>query len=75
MNYRPEILPRSQDVVPIIEETTGMYGISKYSLQKYHCRIRRSPLIYFVNKFETVDINTEEDLMFAEYIGKRYWKL
>lgn len=75
INYRPGILPRSQDMVPVVEETTGMYGISKDSLEKYQCRIGRTPYIYYVSKFEAVDINTEEDLLIAEYIGKQYWNL
>lgn len=75
VNYRPGILPRSQDMVPMIEETTGMYGIHKDALDKYQCRIGRNPYIYLVNKFEAVDINTEDDLLIAEYIGKQYWKL
>lgn len=74
INYRPNILPRSQDMVPVIEETTGMYGISAESLNKYKARIGRKPYIFCVNKFEAVDINTEEDLKMAEYIGRFYWK-
>ena len=70
MNYRPGILPRSQDMLPVIEETTGLYGISKESLKKYRCRIGRKPYIHIVSKFEAVDINTEEDWKVAEYIGK-----
>lgn len=70
INYRPGILPRSQDMAPVIEETTGLYGISKESLNKYRCRIGANPYIHFVNKFEAVDINTEEDFKIAEFIGK-----
>ncbi len=70
INYRPGILPRSQDMLPVIEETTGLYGISKESLSKYRCRIGRKPYMHFVSKFEAVDINTEEDFKVAEYIGK-----
>lgn len=73
INYRPCILPRSQDMAPVIEETTGLYGMSKSSLKKYRCRIGAKPYIYFVSNFEAVDINTEEDLKIAEYIGKQYW--
>ncbi len=75
VNYRPGILPRSQDMVPLVEETTGMYGIEGEVLKKYRCRIGRNPYVYFVDKFEAVDINTEEDFLIAEYIGKQYWKL
>lgn len=70
INYRPEILPRSQDMIPMIEESTGLYGIKRESLEKYQCRIGRTPYICKINKFEAVDINTEEDLKVAEYIGR-----
>ena len=29
INYKPKILPRSQDAKPIVMETTGLYGIRK----------------------------------------------
>ncbi|MBQ7275079.1 MAG: acylneuraminate cytidylyltransferase family protein [Clostridiales bacterium] len=70
VNYRPTILPRSQDMIPVIEETTGLYGIARDSLEKYHCRIGRNPYIHIVSKFEAVDINTEEDWEIAEFVGK-----
>lgn len=75
INYRPEVLPRSQDMLPVIEETTGLYGINKHSLKKYRCRIGRKPYIHLVSGFEAVDINTEEDLKIAEVIGREYWGL
>lgn len=75
INYRPCVLPRSQDMEPVIEETTGLYGISNAALSKYRCRIGAKPYIQLVNKFEAVDINTEDDLKIAEYIGKTYWNL
>lgn len=75
VNYRPSILPRSQDLVPVIEESTGLYGISKNSLDKYQCRIGCKPYIHIINKFEAIDINTEEDLKVAEFVGKAIFKL
>jgi N-acylneuraminate cytidylyltransferase len=74
VNYQPYILPRSQDLEPVIEETTGLYGIKKESLEKYRCRIGMKPYIYYVDKFEAVDINNETDFKIAEIIGKEYWK-
>lgn len=52
-----------------------MYGIAADSLDKYRCRIGKNPYIHFVSKFEAVDINTEQDLKIAEYIGNVYWKI
>jgi len=75
VNYQPNILPRSQDAEPMIEETTGMYGIRKDSLLRYKSRIGRKPAMFFVDKFEAVDIDTEDDLKLAEIIGKEIWHL
>ena len=73
VNYRPCILPRSQDMAPVLEETTGLYGISALALDKYRCRIGANPYMHIVSKFEAIDINTEEDFKIAEYIGKTHW--
>ena len=73
INYRPCILPRSQDMSPVVEETTGLYGMSRAALEKYRCRIGAKPYIHYVSKFEAVDINTEEDLKIAEHIGRSFW--
>lgn len=74
VNYQPYVLPRSQDLEPVIEETTGLYGIKRGSLEKYRCRIGRKPYKYSVDKYEAVDINNETDFKIAEIIGKEYWK-
>lgn len=75
VNYRPGILPRSQDMLPVVEETTGLYGISAEALNRYRCRIGRRPYMHIVSKFEAVDINTEEDFKVAEYVGKVIYHL
>ncbi|MCD8235247.1 MAG: acylneuraminate cytidylyltransferase family protein [Prevotellaceae bacterium] len=75
INYRPGILPRSQDMLAVVEETTGLYGISHAALDRYRCRIGARPYIHVVSKFEAVDINTEEDLKVAEYVGKVIYNL
>ena len=61
-------------MLPVVEETTGLYGITRQALEKYRCRIGAKPYIHFVSKFEAVDINTEEDLKIAEEVGREYWK-
>ena len=42
VNYNPKILPRSQDALPVIQESTGLYGISRKALKKYKCRIEKT---------------------------------
>lgn len=68
VNYRPGVLPRSQDLEPIIEETTALYGISRKSLQRFRCRIGEYPYICFVSQREAVDINIEDDLEMAKLL-------
>ncbi len=70
VNYRPGLLPRSQNLTPLIEETTGLYGISGEALKKYKCRIGMCPYIKFIDKFEATDINTEDDFKMAEMIQR-----
>jgi CMP-N-acetylneuraminic acid synthetase len=62
VNYEPKILPRSQDAKPIIQETTGLYGIKRNSLLKYKCRIGHKPYMYKVSEKESLDIDNKEDL-------------
>lgn len=62
VTYQPNILPRSQDVEPIYEETTALYGICKKSLMRYKCRIGESPFFFELPKNECLDIDWPEDL-------------
>ncbi len=71
INFRPGILPRSQDAVKVVKESTGLYGISEDSLRKYKCRIGRKPYIYLVDPVESVDLDTEDDFTYANYIWKQ----
>ena len=61
-------------MLPMVEETTGLYGIARQVLEKFRCRIGTKPYIHFVSKFEAVDTTTEEDLKIAEQVGREYWK-
>ena len=61
VNYKPNVLPRSQDAKPIIMETTGLYGIRKKTLKKLKCRIGNKPFFYEVSKKESLDLDTKED--------------
>ena len=71
VNYIPRILPRSQDAKPIIQETTGLYGIRKRILKKNKCRIGNKPYFYFINKNESIDLDTQEDFDYLKYYVKK----
>ena len=56
VNYIPKVLPRSQDAKPIIQETTGLYGITYKSLKKYKSRIGKKPIFFDVPRHEALDL-------------------
>lgn len=62
INYQPNILPRSQDVVPLIKETTALYGISQQAYKRYRCRIGAKPYFYILtDPKEYLDLDTNID--------------
>jgi len=66
VNYRPSVLPRSQDATPVMKETTGLYGITSESLNKHRCRIGAKPYFYTIDVSEAIDLDNSEDFRFAE---------
>lgn len=63
VNFNPNSFPRSQDAVPLIKETTGLYGIKKNALLKYKRRTGNKPFFQYVNFKEGLDLDTEEDFL------------
>jgi N-acylneuraminate cytidylyltransferase len=68
ISYQPNLLPRSQDLMPIVEETTALYGISRASLLKYRSRIGAAPIFFPVSRIEAVDLNTEDDFVYLDWL-------
>lgn len=61
INYKPQKLPRSQDALPVIQETTGLYGIRRKALIKNKCRIGKKPFFFEVSNLESLDLDNYED--------------
>ena len=70
INYVPKLIPRSQDLNPIVFETTALYGIKKKALEKNKCRIGKKPYFFEVDDFETIDLNNSKDFEYLEYLIK-----
>lgn len=66
VNYRPDVLPRSQDAKKVLKESTGLYGISKEALLKYSCRIGAHPIMIKIDSIEALDIDTEHEFSIVE---------
>lgn len=71
LNYDPSNVPRTQDLKPVIVETSGLYIFPKELFKKYKRRIGFKPYIKIVDIFEGWDIDTIEDLKMAELIAGR----
>ena len=71
VNYNPKVLPRSQDSIPVIYETTGLYGIKREALKKYKSRIGKNPFFFEVDDHEALDIDNKKDLSYFKYILRK----
>jgi len=66
LNFDASNLPRTQDLKPIYQETSGVYVFTKEVFQKYRRRIGKQPFIKEVSLKESVDIDNPEDFDLAE---------
>lgn len=66
LNFDAANLPRTQDLEPIYQETSGIYVFTKEVFQKSRRRIGSRPYIKCVSFKEAVDIDEPEDFELAE---------
>ena len=75
ITYTPGNLPRSQDAVPLMIESTGLYAINKAALRSLKRRVGDKPYMLKVNEIEGLDIDTTFDFFMAEIIMKNIIKV
>lgn len=68
LNFDSLNLPRTQDLKPIYQETSGVYVFTREVFQKYHRRVGIKPFIKEVTFKEAVDIDNPEDFELAEVL-------
>lgn len=66
LNFDASNLPRTQDLKPIYQETSGIYVFTKDVYRNYRRRIGKNPFIKEVSFKEAVDIDNPEDFELAE---------
>lgn len=66
LNFDASNLPRTQDLKPIFQETSGVYVFTKEVYERYRRRIGKKPFIKEVSFKESVDIDNPEDFELAE---------
>lgn len=67
-NYDLDNIPRTQDLEPIYEETSGFYIFKKNVLTDYNRRIGQKPYMVEVSEIEGIDIDEAEDFMIADAV-------
>lgn len=67
-NYELSNIPRTQDIPPIFEETSGFYIYKHDVMANLHRRIGDNPFIVEVGEIEAVDIDEPEDFAIADAI-------
>jgi CMP-N-acetylneuraminic acid synthetase len=70
VNYDPTLLPRSQDARPVLQETTGLYGIRRDALIRRKSRIGDTPIFHTVTEVEAADIDNTVDFKVAEFLSR-----
>lgn len=68
LNFDATNVPRTQDLTPIYQETSGVYVFTKEVFKQYKRRIGMKPFIKEVTFKESIDIDNPEDFDLAEII-------
>ncbi len=67
-NYSLDSIPRTQDLEPLLMETSGFYIYAKNVIENHNRRIGDTPFIVEVNQIEAIDIDEPEDFYLADAI-------
>jgi CMP-N-acetylneuraminic acid synthetase len=68
VNHNPAILLRRQDLPPIYEENSCFYIFTRGTMESRHNRIGHRPLMFEMDRVESVDIDEEFDFQVAEFL-------
>lgn len=67
-NYELNDIPRTQDLEPLYEETSGFYIYKSSVMTELNRRIGDKPFIVEVGEIESIDIDEKEDFEIADAI-------
>ena len=69
INYDPKEVPRTQDIKPVFIETSAFFIFRKEIWTEHGRRIGFNPWLQEVDSIEATDIDTMDDLRFAQVIA------
>lgn len=67
-NYELDNIPRTQDLPPLFEETSGFYIYRREVMTQLNRRIGNKPYIVEVGEIESIDIDEPEDFAIADAV-------
>lgn len=67
-NYQLDNIPRTQDLPPLYEETSGFYIYRSEIITDMHRRIGNAPYLVEVGEIEAIDIDEPEDFEIADAV-------
>lgn len=67
-NYNLDDIPRTQDLTPLYQETSGFYVYKRSVISKMNRRIGDKPMFIEVGEIESIDIDEDEDFMIADAV-------
>ena len=67
-NYSLDAIPRTQDLPPLYEETSGFYIYKSNVITDLNRRIGNNPFIVEVSEIESIDIDEPEDFKIADAV-------
>lgn len=70
VNHDPDNLIRTQDLEPWFEENSNLYIFTKEGFGSTNARIGRKPVLFESPRFESIDIDDQEDWNFALIAAK-----
>lgn len=73
-NYQLDNIPRTQDLPPLYEETSGFYIYRSEIITDMHRRIGNTPYLVEVGEIEAIDIDEPEDFEIADAVYNKLFR-
>jgi len=71
LNHDPEVLLRTQDLAPVYEENSNIYIASRAVVTSTGMRIGADPLLFPIDRIESLDIDEEIDFTIVKCLLER----
>jgi len=75
INHNPDQLIKTQELPFLYEENSCIYIFSRSIFEKYKNRMGRNPMMFMMDPYETIDIDTQFDFSFAEIMMREQLKM